>query len=194
MNYEVELKFLLTGADRQRVIAELLRLGAERQPQIEQRDLYFNHPARDFAQTDEALRIRVVGESSFITYKGPLLDSQTKSRHEIELPVGQNPSDGDRLSELLELLGFRKVRTVAKTRVAWHLHWEDRPAEVVLDDVQGLGQFLELEILTDLSALDEVRASVLRLAEHFSLAHSERRSYLRLLLDQDAGIKSDVLS
>jgi len=192
MNYEVELKFSLTDADQRRIIAELSQLGAERRSQIEQRDLYFNHPQRDFAKTDEALRIRVVDESAFITYKGPLLDSQTKSRHEIELPVGQSPADGDQLSELLELLGFCKVRTVAKTRVPWHLHWEDRPAEVVLDDVQGLGQFLELEILADPSTLDETRASILRLAEHLGLKHSERRSYLRLLLDIDAKKKKDL--
>lgn len=185
MNYEVELKFPLTDADQRRIVAELRHLGAERQPPLEQRDLYFNHPQRDFARTDEALRIRVVGESAFLTYKGPLLDSQTKSRHEIELPVGHSPADADRLSELLELLGFRKVRTVAKVRVPWHLCWEDRPAEVVLDDVQGLGQFLELEILADSSTFDETRASILRLAEHLDLEQSERRSYLCLLLDAD---------
>lgn len=34
-------------------------------------DRYYNHPARDFAQTSEALRIRRVDGVPMITYKGP---------------------------------------------------------------------------------------------------------------------------
>ena len=44
-------------------------------------------PCRDFAQTDEALRIRTVGDTSFVTYKGPKLDATTKTRRELELPL-----------------------------------------------------------------------------------------------------------
>ena len=185
MSYEVELKFPLTDADSRRIVLEMTRLGAARQSSVEQRDLYFNHPTRNFARTDEALRIRVAGESTFLTYKGPLLDSRTKTRHEIELPVGRSPADADQLSELLRQLEFRKVRTVAKTRVPWFLHWENHSAEIVLDNVAGLGLFLELEILTDAASLDETRDSILRLAEHLGLKHPERRSYLRLLLETD---------
>ncbi|HUG89298.1 MAG TPA: CYTH domain-containing protein, partial [Planctomycetaceae bacterium] len=56
--YEVELKFPLS--DSERVQAELGRLGARPNESVEQIDRYFNHPARDFGETDEALRIRQV--------------------------------------------------------------------------------------------------------------------------------------
>ncbi|PKP56980.1 MAG: class IV adenylate cyclase, partial [Candidatus Altiarchaeales archaeon HGW-Altiarchaeales-1] len=32
-----------------------------------QEDIYFNHPCRDFAKTDEALRIRKTGNETFLT-------------------------------------------------------------------------------------------------------------------------------
>jgi adenylate cyclase, class 2 len=54
--YEVELKFPVAGHDP--VIEMLTNRGARPGPSIEQRDFYFNHPQRDFAATDEALRIR----------------------------------------------------------------------------------------------------------------------------------------
>ncbi|MCH7990085.1 MAG: class IV adenylate cyclase, partial [Planctomycetes bacterium] len=84
MSYEVELKFPLDDAER--ISAQLDGLQAERGAPIEQVDRYFNHPSRDFAQTDEALRIRTMNDRSLLTYKGPLLDAETKTRLEIELP------------------------------------------------------------------------------------------------------------
>ena len=50
----------------------------------EQVDTYFSHPARDFAATDEALRIRSIDQENFVTYKGPKLDATTKTRREID--------------------------------------------------------------------------------------------------------------
>jgi len=60
--YEVELKFPL--ADPQPVVARLLEWGAQRSDAIEQTDLYFRHPSRDFEQTDEALRLRSSGSAN----------------------------------------------------------------------------------------------------------------------------------
>ena len=83
MHFEVEQKFALDSVAE--VEQRLAHWGAG-SGVSEQSDLYFNHPARDFAKTDEALRLRSVGDEHFITYKGPKLDATTKTRQEIELP------------------------------------------------------------------------------------------------------------
>jgi hypothetical protein len=85
------------------------RLGGRSADTVTQVDQYFNHPARDFAQTDEALRLRRVGEVNFITYKGPKLDAITKSRHEIELPLPSGDAAATGFAELLTTLGFQPV-------------------------------------------------------------------------------------
>ena len=69
--YEVELKFRV--ADLPAVEGRLAALGARFAAPVEQVDRYFAHPARDFAQTDEALRLRRVGDEIAITWKGPRL-------------------------------------------------------------------------------------------------------------------------
>ena len=81
MHIEVEQKF--RAAHSPELLARLQRLGATIEEPIEQIDQYFAHPVRDFAQTDEALRIRRVGDLNFVTYKGPKLDSTTKTRREL---------------------------------------------------------------------------------------------------------------
>ena len=142
MTFEVELKFPLESHEQ--VIQKLTELRAEPTGAVEQQDTYFNHPSRDFAQTDEAVRIRVSGGQCFITYKGPNVDARSKSRREIEIPFGSEKADADRFRELLGMLGFREVRTVKKRRKTYELRWEDRPVELALDDVEKLGCFLDV--------------------------------------------------
>lgn len=182
MSYEVELKFPLP--DPTRVLAHLEQLGAERGQSIDQSDRYFNHPSRDFAQTDEALRIRSAAGRHCVTYKGPKLDPRTKTRREIEIPFGASPDDRQ-VAEMLTLLGFREVRTVRKSRVPYHLNWEGRNLEVSLDDVHDLGTFLEIETIADDATREAARDSLLRLAERLGLENPEMRSYLCLLLQRE---------
>ena len=66
---------------------KLENLGAIKSKKEFQEDIYFNSPIVDFAKTDEALRIRTTKENNekniFITYKGPKIDSKSKTREEI---------------------------------------------------------------------------------------------------------------
>src|SRR5215471_11347378 len=104
--YEVEQKHRVE--DKAELIARLQERGGTLEKPIKQSDQYFAHPCRDFAKTDEALRIRVVGDKSFVTYKGPKLDKTTKTRREIELPLDSGDHDGERFASLLAALGFTK--------------------------------------------------------------------------------------
>jgi adenylate cyclase, class 2 len=184
VTYEVELKFPLR--DGPAMHERLKSLGATPGESLSQRDRYFNHPSRDFRQTNEALRIRSVGGQSCVTYKGPVLDREVKLRREIELPIGTTPAEGESFAEMLALLGFREVRSVAKTRRPFHLVWNDVPMELALDEIAGLGSFVEIETLADDANRDVRRAAVLDLAQHLGLGEPERRSYLKMLLEQDA--------
>src|SRR5262245_61587146 len=127
MPFEVEQKFRVH--DRDALVKRLNQMGARVAETIEQLDHYFNHPSRNFAQTDEALRLRQVGQSNFITYKGPKLDATTKTRRELELSL---PSGSDALAqyaELLTALGFRPVAQIHKTRRQFQLNWQGRDIE-----------------------------------------------------------------
>ena len=182
MSYEVELKFPL--ADRDRLLAALKEIGAEGQPQLRQCDRYFDHPARDFAQTNEAFRIRQSGEQTRLTYKGPLLDEATKTRREIELSLADGRQTAEQMAELLKALGFTEVRSVKKTRTPYHLSWQGREMEVTLDDVERLGWYLEIETLAGDKDRTQAQEAILSLAKHWNLENSERRSYLTLLLEK----------
>ncbi len=181
--YEVELKFPVNDTDP--VVRQLAALGAEPHPLQEHSDLYFNHPARDFGQTNEALRVRSIGNRHLITYKGPVVDAQTKTRREIEIAL-EGIAAGRQLAEILRLLSFRPVREVRKKRQPYRCTWQGRSFEIALDDVAGLGHFVEIETQADEPGRAAAVAAILQFASQFQLGTPEKRSYLCLLLNQDA--------
>jgi len=195
---EVEQKFPVP--DLRAIEAQLAILGARPSaPKIEI-DVYYRHPARDFAATDEALRIRRVGESNFMTYKGPKIDRTTKTRKEIDLPLPPGSGGYEPWSELLAALGFAPVAEVRKRRAKAHVPWEGRSVEVSLDDVDHLGTFVELELVVDDAEVESAKACIAALADRLGLAGTERRSYLELLLEgsgfrvrEEQGVHSRVV-
>ena len=181
--FEVEVKFPLeAGPDSAK--ETLKQLGATAAEPIVQADHYFNHPVRNFAESDEAFRIRSVGERNWVTWKGSKVDSKTKTRREIELPLGDGPQTAEQLSEVLLILDFRSVTIVRKTRTPHELRWNDRKFEIALDEVDELGWFLEVELIAEEGDLESAQQAVLALATEFGLRETERRSYLGMLLQK----------
>lgn len=176
--YEVELKI---RADHDDVRKRLADAGAERQEAVVQRDTYYDAPHRDFAATDEALRIRRVerdgAEQARVTYKGPLVDDESKTREEYETGVG----DGETLAAALERLGFEPAATVEKHREQFGVDG----ATVTLDAVEGLGEYVEVEGEATAGGVERVREEVTTVARSLGLdpERSIRTSYLELLLD-----------
>jgi len=188
MTYEVEMKFPLpspaeVAAVRERIAA----LAASAGEVLDQRDAYFAHPSRDFGQTDEVFRLRRVGEQNFLTYKGPVLDAVAKTRREIEVAAAAGSTAADQLLEMLTLLGFRPIGEVVKRRAPFHLSWQGRDLEIVLDDVRDLGWYVELETFAGETDRDAAREVLFDLSRELGLGKSERRSYLRLLLETRGG-------
>jgi adenylate cyclase, class 2 len=182
MTLEVELKF--HASDEAALRSRLGDLNVFWHEPIQQVDCYFNHPARDFARTDEALRLRQVGGENVITYKGPKLDAATKTRREIELPIAEGDAGLVQFGELLLALGFRRVAEVRKERTKATFTWQSWPVELALDDVAGVGKFVELEIQAEEASLPTARQAILDLAERLQLKTPERRSYLEMLLER----------
>lgn len=185
MQYEVEQKFRFDGAESG--IEDLLAgHSAMLGEPMGQSDEYFAHPCRDFAQTDEALRIRTESGRSFVTYKGPKIDTTTKTRHEIELPLDADDTDGKKLRELLQAIGFSPVATVHKIRRAFTIHSVGHNVKGAFDLVDKLGVFVELELLAEEAALEEAKRVIGDLAKKLDLGPSVRRSYLEMLLEKNA--------
>lgn len=179
MTFEVELKVQLESREqaeiREKCVSDGTLLGHHYQ-----KDLYLDRAntknGLSFTKTDEALRLRIQRELSAenptqleLTYKGPRLSPESKSREEYNLVLAPTTEDDTPIA-FFQSLGYEVVYTVEKEREDWAFG----AVVVSLDKVTDLGSFVELETIVD-SAVD-VR---------------EREEQLWLLLDQLVGQKVD---
>jgi len=181
MKYEVEQKFPV--ADLRALEAKLAALGATGFELRSEIDHYYAHPARDFAVTDEALRVRRTDRASYVTYKGPKVDATTKTRREIEICLPPDEEHVAGWESILEALGFAPIAEVCKYRRKAFIAWQDHRIEASLDDVVDVGTFIELELVAEDDDVEAAKACIASLAEELGLSGSERRSYLELLLE-----------
>ena len=188
MHYEVEQKYRVENYDS--VKLALKEMEAVPGVAITQVDCYYKHPLRDFSRTDEAFRLRRVGEQNYMTYKGPKIDESSKSRSEEEVRLEDGEIAHASCSKLLKQLGFEPVATVQKQRQTFSFERGGFMIEVALDEIISLGRFVELEIgvdsvNNDKSEVESALAALRDIAEVFGLtpASVERLSYLELLLE-----------
>ena len=179
---KIPLKAILSPID---VISFLSHEFGSSSEEIRQIDYYFSSPIRNFAITDEALRIRQIqarsGEEIIeLTYKGPKLGESMKIREEITLETS-NITD---VKKFLQNLGFQVVATVKKKRTNWLV----RELTISVDEVEDLGSFLEIEIQTPTDNLEKIHKSkeqiinlVKKILPNWS-GEDERKSYLELLM------------
>ncbi len=165
---EVEIKSKIDNPDEME--RKIKKLGGKFIKEVLESDLYFNHPCRDFAQSDEALRIR---NDKSLTYKGPKVDKCTKSREEISVKI----ESGGEMRKILEKLGFKPVREVRKRRKYYQLG----DLSITVDSVEELGFFVEIECIGE---YEECIKRVLEIKEKLGLGESIRESYLEMLLAQ----------
>jgi adenylate cyclase class 2 len=180
--YEVEVKVpaaLSTVADR------LDELGAELTGDVVQADTYYDAPHRDFAETDEALRIRRETRegttTARMTYKGPLVDSESKTREEVETGV----DEGDDADAIFRNLGFEPAATVRKDRRFYSYDGYT----ITLDAVDDVGEFVEVETEVETeSELDTAREGAYEVLRTLGLDPDDQRrtSYLGMLLDDSS--------
>ena len=191
---EVEVKLALT--DSKRVEQKLRKDGFVLQKIVRETDTYFNGVDRDFRKTDELKNVTDLSETeilsehfteqsvtendseiqSFVTYKGPKFEETSMTRKELEIPI----EDDAAMSGLLVALGYHPVPSVIKCRK--YLVLDHMTA--CLDSVEGLGEYLELEILVEQEegrqqALQQIEERLLSLG--YSMQDTTRISYLSML-------------
>lgn len=178
---EVEVKLPVT--DLNPIKGKLLKTGFKETAFIEERDTYFDNQQGDIRANGEALRVRETKDHlsgkrrSQINFKGKKLDDCTMTREELETGV----EDGAVCRNILQAIGYMPAELgVIKDRVML----QKGRLTACLDNVHGLGEFLELEILADSedereNALGQIGNILNSLG--YQISDTVRTSYLSML-------------
>src|SRR5262245_4310942 len=171
---EIEQKF--ADADFAALEQVLASWGVRHFEEHIEEDQYLAAPDRDFRITGEAFRIRRSGDNACLTYKGPRLPGEVKTRTELELPLPSGEGMYEQYLQLFRHLGYRPVAIVRKRRRQCSLSRQGFAMNVCLDDVDKLGHYAEVEIIAPEGQRAQAEKTLLETAAALGLKDVERRS------------------
>ena len=182
--YEIEIKLPVKNPDD---IKEQLRSrGFQEKAIIRECDMYYNSLYHDVKKLGEALRIRKSKDLSTgkiqaqINFKGKKLDRISMSRQEYETLI----EDPDAMEKILIALGFEPAAGVQKTRC----YMEYGNMTACLDQVDNLGNFLELEMIASRKSMREQYLQTMETFINelgFSMEDTVNTSYLSMLAGEN---------
>lgn len=179
---EIEQKFAVASFGEIETILRSRNLNPAKEEHEE--DHYLNAPDRDFAKTGEAFRIRRIGNSNFLTFKGPKIDSKVKMREEIEIPIPEGETGFEDHLKLFLALGYKFVARVNKKRTTYILKSEGFDITLSLDEVETLGLHVEVEIISKEEDSERAIEVVQKISRELGLKEVQPKSYIRLVLEK----------
>ena len=151
--HEIEVKAKI--ADKEAVKKQLEKLRCVFSEPVRQEDSIYSDPAIPFEifKSDiNLLRIRKEGRKTIFTLKRPQKNEQDAIEHETEI------QNGEEMAAAIELLGFKKMVEVKKTReTAKYQNYT-----ICLDEVEGLGSFIEAETFSDTGDPEKIQEEIFK--------------------------------
>lgn len=166
---EIEVKAKLQ--DRERVIEALKKRGCAFTPEVVQHDVIYTQNAgslEKFRNNTVYLRIRVKNDGTILftskTNKGDELACQ---EHETEI------ASKEEMEQALFCMGYQKAVEVKKKRITT----QHDGCEICIDDVEGLGQFIEMEKMSAEGNEDAVQEELFTFFESLGVSRDDRVLY-----------------
>lgn len=154
-NIEVELKFPLYNHEE--LIKQLNSIAESKMKEDYQRDTYYIPPHKNFLEKkpiSEWLRIRETKNKSTVNYKNwhNSEDKKAVSCDEFETSL----KDAAVLKNIFKNLDFKEIIVVEKNRKTWMY----KNAKISVDNVAGLGYFIEIEAKENFSDINEAKKHI----------------------------------
>lgn len=187
---KMEIEIKIRVGDVKSLKKKLSESGVIFKERVENIDRYFTPKHKDFLATKECLRIRTIlskDSNSILTYKPPTTAKMKKAefiwKDEIEVEV-KNCED---LIRVLNYLGCKQLVTVYKTREKFQLNG----FTLTIDNVRGLGFFMEIEKLSN-DNVSDVKKNMWKILKQlgFSKKDVEPTNYRDLVLMKQRGVKA----
>jgi adenylate cyclase class 2 len=149
---EIEVKVKVTKAKFEKIKKEVKKL-AKFAKRINHADYYYNLPHRDFLKPKypyEWLSLRERGKKLLLNYKHWYPEGAKHTTHCDEYEILVN--DKNQLTKILKVLGIKQMIRVSKKRETYIYK---NMIEIAMDEVKGLGYFIEAEALKNQENIEE---------------------------------------
>ena len=143
---ELEKGFVLN--DNHLIKEEAIEKGFKLAHEVEETDTYFTDKDKEFVRTRTCLRIRRIDSKYMeLTYKAKSSqDTERYGKKEVNIQI--KPTDYEDLVTVLSGLGYIKYVEFTKYRKVYSKKDNNVEHNIMLDNIKGIGDFVEFEIIT----------------------------------------------
>ncbi|MEM4576890.1 MAG: class IV adenylate cyclase [Candidatus Nezhaarchaeales archaeon] len=176
---EVEAKVPVSEREKQLILEKLRRINSMEKA-YEEEDLFFISINDPSFGNNKTLKLRKSNGRTKLIFKTKRAGDGFKENLEIEVEVKEK--DTGNLVQLLNLLGFKESLVIRKRRLSFCFdHYT-----INVDDVEGLGSFVEIEILTDESEVERARNEISKILSVLGISEKEiiLKSYAEMMVNR----------
>ena len=154
---EIEKKFFLDDTGIVNTLIDQLKVAPF--SQLFENDAYFTDWSGSYVENRTCLRVRETENNEFLSidFKGKSGDlGNLYAKSELNVPVSKNQISG--FFRLFSLLGFHKYVSVNKNRTTYRREDGHYQLNLVVDEITGIGSFIEIELTVSLSKVSHQEA------------------------------------
>ncbi len=170
-NTEIEIKYPVSKLVFAKVKKTLAKI-ATVEKESHEIDTYYNAPHRDFLAPKyayEYLRLRHKNGKCILNYKHLYPEDKREKTHSDEYETALEKHD--QIQHILTSLNFKEYLVVDKKRITFDYKGE---LEIAMDEVKGLGLFIEIETKKDSGTVTEARKAITAFAKKIGIATNTR--------------------
>jgi predicted adenylyl cyclase CyaB len=136
-------------------------------------DIYFVPAETRDASSKRRIRLRKKGKGGIVTYKRDVNITPSQTDREIDYTVCEelefHVSDAIAFSQLMEKCGMNEVWKRKKRRRIFRIG----SAQVELNTIEDIGNFVEIEVVCDLKEIDQAQREIHQVTKMLGLAPSD---------------------
>ena len=172
---EIEQKFYFKDIKSLYDLLSKNNLTKKESENISDSDEYFTDIDSEYIKNRTCLRIRKTNNTNMeITFKGKSINFSNfyaKSKNNINIDI----NDYSNLVDMLGSLGFYSYTTVTKSREVYNKTENNIEYNVMIDKVEGIGSFIEFELLSDESiGIENLTNTLNQFIENFKSLNLEK--------------------
>jgi len=172
---EIEQKFYFKDIKSLYDLLSKNNLTKKESENISDSDEYFTDIDSEYIKNRTCLRIRKTNNTNMeITFKGKSINFSNfyaKSENNINIDI----NDYSNLVDMLGSLGFYSYTTVTKSREVYNKTENNIEYNVMIDKVEGIGSFIEFELLSDESiGIENLTNTLNQFIENFKSLNLEK--------------------
>ena len=172
---EIEQKFYFKDIKSLYDLLSKNNLTKKESENISDSDEYFTDIDSEYIKNRTCLRIRKTNNTNMeITFKGKSINFSNfyaKSENNINIDI----NDYSNLVDMLGSLGFYSYTTVTKSREVYNKIEDNIEYNVMIDKVEGIGSFIEFELLSDESiGIENLTNTLNQFIENFKSLNLEK--------------------